>query len=224
MAFHDSGLRIVRHIWFVKTKREFATLHCVRLSPDWGGIAKSLRHGRASRGIEMRLYGFGRYFHQNRDIGDRLPFGGPAQGLAPWGATIHCARVLAFASRHNIYCARCQDIDGLANIRRRDEYSLCSAAALREPTREGRPRSCGHEADFETLIQEFPASAARGALAPHIACGSLEDFSPVSSSGSEDASPRLRAFALRASGSPAIRSRPATSRSRSRRGCAGPSG
>ena len=75
VAFYDSGLRIVRHIWFVETKREFATLHCVRLSPDWGGIAKSPRHGRASRGIEMRRYGFGRYFHQNRDIGDGLPFG-----------------------------------------------------------------------------------------------------------------------------------------------------
>jgi hypothetical protein len=30
----------------------------------------------------MRLYGFGRYFQQNRDIGDGLPFDGPAQGLA----------------------------------------------------------------------------------------------------------------------------------------------
>ena len=80
LAFYDSGLRIVRHFWFVETKEEFATLHCVRLSPDWGGMF--LRHGRASRGIEMRLYGFGRYFHQNRDIGDGLPFGGPVQGLA----------------------------------------------------------------------------------------------------------------------------------------------
>jgi hypothetical protein len=30
----------------------------------------------------MRLYGFGRYFHQNRDIGDGLPLDGPVQGLA----------------------------------------------------------------------------------------------------------------------------------------------
>jgi hypothetical protein len=30
----------------------------------------------------MRRYGFGRYFHQNRVIGDGLPFGELAQGLA----------------------------------------------------------------------------------------------------------------------------------------------
>ena len=205
----------------------------------------------------MRLYGFGRYFHQNRDIGDDLPFGKPAQGLAlPSGyhlcAMTNCsmpiniffttdavkklAKILVRVQLSvALACSRSPratiirlDINGLDNIRRRGEYSLCSAAALRSRLttrrREGRPRSSGYQADFETLIQEFPASAARGAVAPHIACGSLEDFSPVSSSGSEDASPRLRAFALRASGSPAIRSRPATSRSRSRRGCAGPSG
>src|SRR5271156_1974610 len=139
-------------------------------------------------------------------------------------ATIRCARALAFTSRHN----NSLDINGLDNIRRRGEYSFCSAAALREPSHDKAPRpsppQLGYQADFETLTLGVPASAALGALAPHIACGSLEDFSPVSSSGSEDASPRLRAFALRASGSPAIRSRPATSRSRSRRGWAGPSG
>ena len=45
VAFYDSGLRIVRHIWFVETKLEFATLHCVRLSPDWGGMSLRPRSG-----------------------------------------------------------------------------------------------------------------------------------------------------------------------------------
>src|SRR5271168_5308620 len=40
LAFYDSGLRIVRHFWFVETKPEFATLHCVRVSPDWGGYSE----------------------------------------------------------------------------------------------------------------------------------------------------------------------------------------
>ena len=172
LAFYDSGLRIVRHFWFVETKPEFATLHCVRVSPDWGGIAKSLRHDRASRGIEMRRYGFGRYFHQNRDIGDgsslRRPSSGPRApfGLPPLCAMTNCsmpiniffttdavknspklwrecnyslrsrARVLAFASRHN----NSLDINGLDNIRRQGEHSLCSAAALREPTHDKAPR------------------------------------------------------------------------------------
>jgi hypothetical protein len=42
-----------------------------------------------SRGIEMRLYGFGRYFRQNRDIGDGLTSSGPR---TPFGLS-HSSRM-----------------------------------------------------------------------------------------------------------------------------------
>ena len=65
MAFYDSGLRIVRHISFVETEVEFATLHCVRLSPELGGMSATITVEHRAE-FEMCLYGFGRYFHQNR--------------------------------------------------------------------------------------------------------------------------------------------------------------
>ena len=183
----------------------------------------SLRHGRASRGIEMRLYGFGRYSSETAIGDDDLPFGELAQGLAlPSG--YHLCAMTNCSMPIDIFFTT-DAVKKLAKILARVQLSVALACSRHNncldinglDSRQGAARVAPAAPDIRRISK-------RGAVAPHIACGSLEDFSPVSSSGSEDASPRLRAFALRASGSPAIRSRPATSRSRSRRGCAGPSG
>ena len=100
-------------------------------------------------------------------------------------------------------------------------------AARRDREKRSPQRQCGQDRGGFGAALTLCAFGKPERSRAQITCGSIGGVSPDGSSSlstPESPSPRRRGLALRTSGSSVARLRPATSRSRSRRGCAGPSG
>ena len=153
----------------------------------------------------------------------------PGVGIAMplfWPPVLAAIAALVLSRRYAAPARLCRRLARRADRRRPDQSRQAA-----EPRRVRSPRSAARELSTECFSPAWSRSCCRGSAsgAPRrarrfraqLACGSLGD-SALGSLGSPSA--RLRARPLRASAAPSARLRPATIRSRSSRGCAGPSG